>query len=500
MDIPGAAGGTQDWDKAQEDADRLLEELKKEVKADLKDIGVLRKEMHVTVPAKVIADHMEHNYAELMTDAQVPGFRKGRAPRRLIEKRFGSDVRESLVTSIVGQSFYAATENNELDVLGDPLFRIESDGGVKLVDIGEALEQLKLPEEGDFSYTCELELKPDFELPDLKGIEIKAPDIKVTDEMIDEQILRQRKMRGHLQPVEEPAGADDQVTVDWVLNVDGQEIKREESVPLGVRGTWLDGIELSDLGEQLKGVKTGDTVTAAGTVPDDYERADLRGKSATFAFKVHEVKRLVPQPLDEFREAWGFESEQELREDVAAQMESERDQMLERAKRGQVEDYLLEHTKLELPEKFSSRQTERAVMREVIDLQQRGMPVSEIEAHIDEMRTSAKERVATELRLGFILDKVADELGVHVTDEEVNTEIARIARLYNRRFDRVRDDLQGRGLLNQLVEQIRQNKCIAQLLEDAKFVDAAADEKDDDDAGKKKTKKKTTKKTEKGSE
>ena len=208
----------------------------------MRDIAVLRKELRITVPAKVIADHMDHNYAELVHDAFVPGFRKGRAPRRLIEKRFGAEVRQSLTSSIVAQSFFAAVENEKLEVLGDPLFSIPVDSGTKLMDIDEALQHLKLPEAGDFSYVCEVELKPKFELPDLKGIPIKPPQVEVTDAMVDEQILQRRKMRGRVEPV--PAGTaekDDMVIANVALTVDGQEVKREENVTVGVRPAQRGG-------------------------------------------------------------------------------------------------------------------------------------------------------------------------------------------------------------------------------------------------------------------
>lgn len=481
MDVPGAAGAMDNpdmWGNAEEESERLLEELKKEVKADVKDIGVLRKEMHVTVPEKVIADHLEHNYDELMSDALVPGFRKGRAPRQLVEKRFGAEVRESLTTAIVGQSFYAATENNELDVLGDPRFQIPADEGTRLVGIDEALQHLKLPEKGDFDYTCEIELKPKFDLPELDGIEVKSPDIEIDDKMVTEQLTRHRTNRGRFEPVSDAAQPDDQLIVDVALRAGDHEIKRDENVTIAVRPTALEGVPLMEFGEQMKGVKAGETRTITCKLPPDFDRPDLRGKDAELAIHVHEIKRLTPEPMEAFLTAYGFENEAEAREEVKTQLEAERDQMMQRARRAQVEDYLVENTSLDLPEDFSARQTERAVMRRVIDLQQRGVPMAEVEQRIDELRTSAKADVARELKLSFILEKVADELGLHVTDEEVNTEIARIARMYNRRFDRIRDELHSRGQLDQLVEQIRHGKCIQQLLDKAKIVNKAADEKD----------------------
>lgn len=476
MQIPGTSDPMEDpalREKAEQESERLLEELKKEVQAEIKDIGVLRKELHVTVPAKIIADHLDHNYDELRHDAVVPGFRKGHAPRRLVEKRFGSEVRESLTTSIVGQSFFAVVENNDLDVLGDPLFQITSGEEVKIVDLDEAMEHLKLPESGDFSYVCEVEIKPEFELPELKGIEVKTPQVAITDEMVDAELLRQRKIRGRYEPLPDAAAEEDDLLVaDVTLSIEGSQIKQEENVAFGVRPGWFEGISLPTLAKTLEGVKIGETRSAEVEIPDDYERADLRGKTGQFEFKIHEIKRLVPQPMADFLQSGGFDSEEELRDFAHSAMEGERDEMIECAKKEQVIQHLLEATKLDLPEKLSARQTERTVLRRMVDLRQRGVPEGDIGAHIDELRTSAQEEVVRNLKIGFILAKVAEQLEIEVTDEEVNTEIARIARQYQRRFDRIRDDLRKQDLLGQLAEQIRHDKCIARLLEDAKLVEA----------------------------
>ncbi len=469
MNVAGIGGAVEDplWEKAQEEAERLAEELKKAVQVQSREIGVLRREMTITVPGKTIADHMEHQYSEIMHDAVVPGFRKGRAPRRLVEKRFGADVRESLTTTIVGRSFYAAAENEKLEPLGDPLFRVEGENEVKLLDFDQALQHLKLPPSGDFSYVCEVEIKPTFELPELKGIPIKAVDVQITDAMIDGELLNRRKNRGRFEPISEPAADDDQVICDVVLSSEGNEVKREDNLTLGVRATRLDGILVLDFGDKIRGAKPGDVRTTECTIPDDYERADLRGKPGRFEFTLHEIKRLAPESLADFMTGMGYESEQEVRDDIRRDLESERDTLITRANKAQIEDYLLAKTTLELPEQFSARQTDRAVLRTVVDLQMRGIPMSDIESRIDALRTEAKTEVARQLKLSFIFDKVAEAQGVDVTDEEVNTEIARIASQYNQRFDRIRDDLQRRGLFPQLVEQIKHDKCVMHLLEDA---------------------------------
>lgn len=473
MDIPGIGSDLTEpelLDRAEEESEKLLTELKEKIQVEVEDAGTLRKKLAITVPAEVIASQLEHNFNELRSDALVPGFRKGRAPLRLIQKRFAADVRESLKTSILGQSYFAAVENQEFDVLGEPRFNIGTEDGEKLMEFDEALEHIKLPESGDFTYCCEIEIKPTFELPELKAIAVKTPKIRITKKDVDEQLMRQRKIRGRYEPLTKgKAKAGDQLIAKVKLTVEGDVVKEEDNVELGVRATRIDGILLKELGTVFTGVQPGDQCSTECEIPDDYERTDLRGKKGLFEFTIHEVKRLKPITLKALIEQSGAESEEELRESVRDEMEAERDRLVERAKKEQVLDYLLEQIPLELPDKLSARQTDRAVLRKMIDLQQRGVPPGDIEAHIDELRTSAKEEVARSLKLDFILEKVAEQLEIAVTDEEVNTEIARMARLYNQRFDRVRDDLHSRGLLTQLAEQIRQDKCVAALLSDARL-------------------------------
>lgn len=477
MDMPGVADALNDpilREKAEEQAEKLYDALKREVVAEARDVGTLRKELRVTVPAKVISEHISKNFDDIANDAVVPGFRKGRAPRRLIERRFSGEVRNSLKTTLIGQSFFAAAEKLELKVLGDPLFHIEKDGVSKLAEIGDAIKTFQLPDNGDMTYICELEVKPSFETPTLKGIEIKSPKIAITDALITEQIERQRKIRGHFQPlVDGAAAADDLLIADVTLFVGEQQIKKEENVQLGVRPTRLDGVGLPNLAETLKGARAGDHRSCECVIPDDYERPDLRGKAGRFEFVIQEVKRLMPIAMDEFVKQVGAADEKELREFVRQDMENELETLKRRAMKEQVLAFLLEKVEMDLPQGLSARMTDRAVVRKVMELQQRGVPWNEIEADIDELRTVAANEVLRNLKLDFIMESIAASLNVGITEEEMNAAIAGIARRYNRRFDRVRDDLVQRGLINALAEQIREDKCVELILRDANIVEVS---------------------------
>lgn len=478
MDVPGVQAGVDELlDRDEQQQEEFFEELKKKIQTELRDAGTLRKELTVTVPDELIHRRLDRDYGELRNDVVVPGFRRGRAPLALIQKRFGSAVRDSLKTTVLGQSFLAAIQNEKLEVLGDPLFKVDTGKGVKLLELGEAMQHIKLPDSGDFTYTCEIELKPTFELPRLDGIEIKTPRVVITDEMAREEIERQRRVRGRYEPVLDAAAElDDLLVADVTLRCGEEVVKTEANLQLGVRPTRLDGIPLEQLGQVLKGVRPGEQRFMDCTIPDDYERADLRGKPGRFEFKVHELKRLVPVSLETLLDVLGFDSEAELVEFVRRELEAERDRLMRRAEKAQICQYLLDNTVIELPEKVSARMTDRAVMRRVVELQQQGVPQDQIEARIDELRTSARQEALRDLKLEFIFEKIAQKLRVFVTDEEVNTEIARIARLYNQRFDRVRDELRSRGLLAQLAETIRQEKCISLLIEEAKVIHVDVDQ------------------------
>jgi len=478
MDIPGMTStpDPEKMDRAEDDAEALLEILKEKALVEIEEVGTLRRKLSITVPAEVIEEQLDKQFGELRSDAVVPGFRKGHAPIQLVQKRFGAEIRESLTTTILGQAFFAATEKNELEVLGDPRFQITTDDGEQLMELDEALQHYKLPQSGEFSFACEVEIKPTFKLPELEGIEVKTPKIKILKKDVEANIERQLKIRGRFEPVlDGVAETDDMVIAKTKLTSGGDLIKEEDNVDMGVRPTRLNGILLEQLGDVLTGAKVGDTRSAECDIPDDYERADLRGKKGLFEITVHEIKRLKPAAIETLVEQSGAESEKELREFIKDEMEAERDQLVERAKREQVLDYLLQKVELDLPDDLSNRQTERAVARKMIDMQQRGVPQGDAEAMVDELRTSAKEEVARSLKLEFIMEKVAEQLDVVVTDEEINSEIARIARMYNQRFDRIRDSLHSRGLLEQLVEQIRQDKCIKLLLSGAQLKEVTED-------------------------
>lgn len=458
-----------------------VESLKKIIDVRTTDAGVLRKSLTVSVPADRIREERDKQYSDLINDALVPGFRKGHAPRRLVEKRFGSEVGEQVLTKLLSNAYLAAVEKESLQVLGDPVFRLpgekkadaKEEPADRVVDFNTAMDTIQLPDEGPLTFTCEVEIKPTFELPELENFPIEKPTVKITDDDVSKQVLRQQANRGTYVPVPGPVQADDLVVADLKLSCDGKVLKEHENVNLAARPQRIEGAVLEKLGDVLGGAKPGDTRTMTATMPEDAAIEEARGKEVTFEFKVQDIKRLNVPPIDaEWLSSQGFDTEQEYRDFIKSRMEMELDQAIRGGMRGQVTRHLLNTVKLDLPEGLSSRQVERSVIRRMVDLRRRGVPMSEIEKHADELRTSARTEAIDQLKLHFILEKIAEKLEVDVTEEEINSQIAMIARQYGRRFDRVRDELAREQGLENLYLQIRDEKCIDHMLDKAKITES----------------------------
>lgn len=469
----------------EEDPKELL---KKVIDVKISDTGVLRRTMHITVPRERLDSEFDKEYKELASEAIVPGFRRGRAPRRLVEKRFGREVGEQVQTRIVSNAYLAAVEKEDLKVLGDPLLWVrikekdggEGDGSEKLLAMAEGMSKLRMPTEGDLTFRCEVEIKPEFELPPLEGIPVEKPKLSITQNDVKVQIDRLRARRGTWAPVEEgeKVKTDDLLVCDMKLSVDGKEIKRVDNMPVAARAQVVERAVLNDLGDKMKGARNGETRCVSGDLPEDYEVEDLRGKTADFEFRINEIKRMQLPPLDDsFLASQGFDSEKEYRDWVKGQMETRLEDEIRKGMRNQIREYVLEKTELELPEGVSSRQTERAAARRMVELRRQGVPPDEIEKNADKLRTSAKEETVQQLKLFFILEEIAEKLEIEVSEEEINGQIASIARAYNRRYDRVRDELsQNNGLLSLYLE-LRDEKCIDRLLETATITESKPDVK-----------------------
>lgn len=471
-----------DHDHGDSEEDEAFLRLKEAILVERTELGPLRLKLTITVPREAIDERYTKEYAELQREAVIPGFRKGRAPMKLVEKRFADDVGKELKGKLIGAGYMAALEKTGLKPLGDPRLWVKvkedrvDEGGhsrtveaEKLLPAQQAIPHLEFPKDQPLTFACELELKPEFELPSLEGVPVKKPVVSVTDADVEEELRRLRLLYGRYEPVESGSiQPHDLLYVDLRMLVDGSVVAEEANVEVAARDSFVRDIFLTGLGEKLVGRNPGDKAEVAAEVPADYDRIDLRGKQAKFELTVREIKRLTPPPLDEaFLSMLDYSNEQELRDELRNKLDGELRRVIQEGMRRQVAEHLLSHVQFDLPEGLSQRQTERAVARRVIEMIQNGVPDAEIAKEADELRAKAREQTGHDLKLFFILEKIAEEREINVEEEEMNAAIAGIAARNRQRFDRVRDELSKGDGLSSLYLAIRERKVLDQLLETA---------------------------------
>jgi len=420
------------------------------------DAGVCKRKLTITVSREDVDKKLDERFTELQREAQVPGFRPGHAPRRLVEKRFREAVTEEVRTALAAESFENALKEQKLDVIGEP-------------ELGP--DAIQMPDDGPLTLTVELEVRPEFELPDYVGIPIDVEHKTVDEKEVDQAIEHAREENAPLELVPEGKGAEkkDYVAADLVIQVGEEKIVDRQDVRFQVDEIVVEGIPLAEVPKILKGAKVGETKTATVKVPDDATREDLRGKDAEVSITVGELRRAAALDDEGLLKAIGYESMDTLKGSLHRQLEGQADLDYRRQQEEAVRAWLLEHAPMDLPEDLAKRHADRLLNRTLVNLQYRGVPVEQIEGRLDEIRNASAAKSARELKLTFILDRIAGKENIEVTDAEVDARVRFIAAQYGRRADRVREDMQAKGTLESLHGQVQEDKVIRMLLEKAKI-------------------------------
>jgi len=424
----------------------------------IEEAGAARKRIKVEVPAERIKAKIEEAYSELQRDAVLPGFRRGRAPKRLIEKRFGGDLKQTVKQQLVAEAYEQAIAKNSLEAIGEP----EID-----------LSKVELPESGAMTFALEVEVTPEFTLPSIEKVAVKKPKLEANEERLNLAVDNLRKHFGHWHDSTEPVKETDTVVADVkVVGEDGAVVTEQPGVTLAVKAGNIAGVRFEDLGDKLKGSKINDLIKLEGTAPADHPEEKVRGKKLSIEITIKGVKHMhLPEVNQDFAQMLGFENVDGLKKDLHDRLVVQLEQETKNAMAQQIYRYLLQNTNLELPAKLSQRQMGNVLRRRALDLMQKGVPEAEIVQHIDELRISSAQQAAVDLRLFFIMSKLATGFGINVEQEEVNGRLVQLAEQYGQRPEKLARQLQQNGQMEQLYLQVRDGKVVDAVLAQAEITE-----------------------------
>jgi trigger factor len=434
----------------------------------ISDAGPSRKKVSISVPAATVTAKLKESLDTLALEADLPGFRRGKAPRGLVEKRFGLAVRNETKRQLVAQAFQTAVQEHKLQVVGEP--------------VSEMLEGVAIQEGKSLDFDIEVEVMPTFELPTLDGIEVRKPLIEVTDTMVADEVKKLQINEGRLESLAAPEAGDYLTGHGIMKGTDGTTFYDINGAVVQVPTAEKDGkgmvlgIMVDDFATQLGLPNPGQTVTIKAKGPEQHEVEGVRNNDLTITFKVDRADRIIPASTEEILAVYGMQSEDQLKEAVKMRMNQRVLIQQQTVMRQQISQNLIDNTEMELPERLTAAQATRALERQRLELMYRGFEPAQVEERVAELRSASKDVAGRELKLFFILNKAADELKVQVTEGEMNGRIAQIAMERNVRPEALRQELIQRNQVGGIFQQIREHKTFDAILSKAKITDVPADE------------------------
>ncbi len=437
---------------------------KLDFQVDIQDAGPCKKHLVIEIPQEEIRRQFQDSVKDLSREAQVPGFRPGRAPKDLVQRRFRKELSGQVKSSLL----MACMERLDEDYKLNPISAPELD-----------LEAIELPETGPFKFELDVEVHPEISLPEYKGMTLKRPVKTIGEKDIDAQTLLFLERYARMVPKSE-GGAEqgDYVTADLTFHKDGVTINeaREIQFRLQPELRFQDG-HVPDLAKTLVGVKPGENRQAEAKIGTSSPDAALRGKTIDVTFAVKDLKQLIlPEVNEPFLAEIGFEDEEDLREALHGVLERRVEFLQRQALRRQIVDDLIAKTPFDLPAELVKKQERSTLRRQVAEMRESGMSDSEIRAREAEIRANAHERTLKSLKEFFLLAKIAEAEEIEVAPDDLELEIEALAARSDESPRRVRSRIEKEGLAEGLAQQILERKTIDRILQNVTVEDVAMDD------------------------
>jgi len=449
------------------------------MKSQVKEISPTQKQIDIEIDASVVKrayDEVSDRYAKM---ANVPGFRPGHAPRAVVRTRFKDQIRTEVLRELIPDAVQHAIAENKLEPLGEPELNLE---------VAEGLDKLG---EHPISFHVSVDVLPEIQLGTYKGIEVERRVRPVKDEDVEHVVEQLRENSASLEPVEDRgAQVGDTVTA----NFHGKFLDDPDAEPINVEDVDVvlggEGV-VQAITDNLTDAKPDDERTFTVDYPEDFTSKGLAGKRLEYTVKVSAVRvKEVPELDDEWAQSLGdeIESVADLRTKVRADIEAQAKHEGEGKMRADLVRQLVDAHAFELPERLVQQQTEHRLESVVRDMINQGIDVRHPELDWEKARESLKEQAGYDLRSSLLLERIADEEKIEVTEQDIDTEINAIADASKQSAEQVRGILTKQGGERSIAGRLRNRKALDFLVANASVIDAEwEEEKQESEAGSQKS-------------
>jgi len=426
----------------------------------VKDAGACRKTMTIEIPADKISEEREETLKAYVKFANLPGFRKGKAPKHVVAKKYANEINQDIQERVLPKYYHEALHESEL----------------KVVNVVDATE-VDIKDNEPVSFEVTVDIEPEFKLPKYAEIPIKEEKIEVTDEQVQEQIDAILNQHANYEEVEGKAiEAGDMGQLTYEATTDGVPLKDAIPEAKGIgsgEGYWVSADEhafIPGMGEALIGLNVGDKKEVNVTFPDDFMVKELAGIKAVYQIEVTAIRvRTLPEIDEAFLERLQIESEEALRSTIREQLEEQAENTKLGKKHEQIVEYLLKKTKLDVPESVVKQQTRNVMYDLANQRMMAGMTQEQIGEQQEDLFKEAETRALENVKLRYIGLGIASELGLEASEVEIDEEIATMAVRQRKDARALRKEMEENGSIDSVGEQIRFNKALDYMVDNAKI-------------------------------
>ncbi len=444
---------TPEEDVKKETTEEQEEEKKKlPVKTTVEEIAPCRKKVVVEVAAEEVTGRYDEAMEEFSAECIYPGFRKGRAPLALLERKFGKDLTLDLKGKLLAEAVTRALEESSLSPMSMP--EIDPD-------------KVEFEKDKALAFDFELDVKPDFDIPPYKGLKIDMPSDEPTDDEVGRYIESMRRRSADIEVVDDGAADGDILTCDARITSGEEELWEKKEIPVVLEEGKLLGVSLDVSSEFVLGGKSGETREVKLKLAKEFGE-DHEGREAVLIVALHEVRRPKLLPLDdEFAKKLGTESIDALKSAVRERIAAEKKRAAREELRNLARQKLLEEAKFDLPERIVKEQAEALKKRVSYRFLRRGVPKDELAEHEQEIEDASLRGAEDMVRSYLVIEKIAGEEGIEVDEAELSQAVVQISRAHGLRPEYLRRVMEQEGTLSALNSDLLEQKVLEFVVESA---------------------------------
>ena len=398
---------------------------------------------------------------EVAKHAQLPGFRPGKAPLDMVVKQHASHIEDETKRKLMGDNYRAAIKEHHFEVLGQP-----------------DVEEIQFGRGQAMQFAVTIEIKPQFELPEYRGLPAKREPAAVSDDDVTEAINALRGQSATFDKVDRAVQEGDYIVVNYTGSSEGKPLTELAPTARGLteqKGFWVEvkpDSFIPGFAMQMVGATAGEKRTVSIDFPADFVTPQLAGKKAAYEVELVEVKvKVLPELNDEFAKTYGAESVQKLEEGVRQDLQNEKNSRQKRSIRNQLVKSLSDKIQFDLPETSLLAETRNVVYEMVNENQRRGISKEFIESKKDEIYQAANSIARERLKIGFLFHRISEKEGIRADEHEMNTRLAVMAQASNMPLKKFIQEVEKRSGFAEVYQQIIHEKVLEFLHENAKIED-----------------------------